>query len=796
MKKLSGIILNLYFRFPGVRLFFLMILVFIISSITTVILFQSEDVRTDPVGWERGRIISGKGIVSKSPSVESKGNLVAVAYEGDIKGMSGIYVSISVNSGGDFIPPVKIAEYKTSINKNPGIAISSSGEIYVIWNLLSEDEANGAIFYSKSSDLGETWSVPEQVTFGMQMEILPVFAFDEKGALHLFYTAYRDRKFNLFHSIKESTENGKFGDPKPVAQFKGNIKGAFFPAVKFYRNNALIVWQIKEESYEDHLYFVKSEDYGRSWDRAKKITSGENNNQAPSIEMYDDIIYLVYMNNSEKNWGINLLRGYKLGDRWDEVPLKVSTTNANCYSPDITLGPDNELLITWYDLREKVSRIFYRKYSAKNREFLPESKLSVKNAAGRNPVATGSGKKLMVFWDEAGSIVMNISDIYVSSPVVMSRTHAEDQWSRETAAVVTWKKPYDESGIAGFATLVDKNPDTNPTIQNLRYDASSALVSGLDDGISYFHIRTVDGAGNMSRTVHYRLQVSSNPLAMPVIVSTTHPENENSVKTDAVLRWAVNDTRRLKGFIYSFAKETPVKPDKFLNDFEINFNELEDGIYFFNIASVSKTNQISRVATYTFIVGREGKIDPEYLRNIAKLDLEPKKGTDQPPTRRIAGIELVFPFGNLNVFNKGSFKGIIKSLNIPAENVEGYSVNIGREKKLPADRINLKSGIVNITGLTNGDYIVGARCRYFKMINGKKVYLWTEPVYRSFSIILPPEFSPFDDLYELMRKKFVRYPLIIALVLISIFSAVTYRGYWSRIQFLIKSINYRLKYYF
>lgn len=790
MRRLSGILFSIYFRFPGVRLFLLMVLIFSVFSITTVIVFQSEDVRTDPQGWERGKQISDRGIESGNPAAESRGNLIAVVYEGKTKGASGIFASVSVNGGADFLQPVRVAEYTSSINKNPGVAISRDGEIYVVWNILSEDEANGAIFFSKSSDLGASWSAPEQITFGMQMEILPVFAFDEKGNLHLFYSAYKDRIFNLFHSVRHE---GKFKKPEAVARFKGNIKGAFFPAVKFYKNNAVVLWQTKEESYIDHLYFVKSEDYGESWDDVKKITDGKNNNQAPAIEIHDDIIYLVYMNNSEKNWAINMLRGYRLGDRWDEAPLKVSTTNANCFSPDITLGPDNELFVTWYDLREKGSRIFYRKYSTRTRELLEENKLSVKQAPGRNPVALGSGKRLLVFWDEGGSITMNQSDIFVSSPVVTSRTHPEDQWSRETAAEISWKKPFDESGIAGFATLIDKNPDTNPTIQNQRYDASSTLITGLDDGITYFHIRTIDGAGNMSRPVHYRLQVSSNPLAMPVIVSSTHPENGNATTTDAVLRWAVNDTRRLKGFVYSFTKDTPVKPGKFLDDFEITFNSLEEGVYFFNLASVSKTNQISRVATYTFIVGKEGKVDPEYLKNIANLDIEEKKG---PAVVKIPGIELIFPFGAMKTFDKASFEGLIKPVNIIPENVEGYSVIISRGEKAPPERINLKSGIINITGLTNGDYTIGARCRYFRIVNGRRTYYWTEPVYRSFSIVLPPEYSPFDYLYASLKKRIVSYPVAIAFLLVSVFSAVAYRGYWRRLQFFFKSLNYRLKYYF
>ena len=316
-----------------------------------------------------------------------------------------------------------------------------------------------------------------------------------------------------------------------------------------------------------------------------------------------------------------MLRGYKLGERWDPGPLKISTTNANCYSPDIVSSPDNELLITWHDLREKGSRIFYRKYSVKNKELFPESKLSSKQAAGRNPVCINTSKKLVVLWEEAGSIVANYSDNYVAAPSVYSSSHPEDKWSRENSAVINWKKPSDESGIAGFATMTDKNPNTNPTIQNQRSDSSSILITGLDDGVTYFHIRTIDGAGNMSRTVHYKLQISSNPLAQPIVVSATHPENGISQSTEAVFRWAINDSRRLKGFVYSISKDTATRPEKFIKDFEIKFSDLETGVYYFNIAAVSTTNQVSRVSTYTFIVG-EGAIDTDYLKDLANRDYE------------------------------------------------------------------------------------------------------------------------------------------------------------------------------
>ena len=789
MNRITGYILNLYFRFPRIRLFFMMMIIFIIFSFISAVIMISDEVKTDPVGWDRMKILSPAGVTASSVCAERKGNLVAAVFEGKSKGNTGIYLTLSIDGGATFFDPVKIAEFKSEISNNPRVAISSKGEIYTTWYVLSGDESESSIYFSTSTDMGATWSKPAEITFGMQMEILPEPAFDDQDRLHLFFISYGGNSFNLFHASMD--KNKIFSKPEPVIKVKGSIKGAFFPAIKFVNNNIIVVCQGKEESYTDQLFFTISDDYGASWSGVERITTGKSNSQAPAIEVYDETIYLVYMNNSEKSWSINMMRGYHLGQRWDTEPVKISTTNANCFSPDITNAPDNELFISWHDLREKGSRIFYRKYSVKNKELLPENKLSIKQSSARNPICINTSKKLVVLWEDAGRIAVNYTDNYVTAPQVFSQSHPEDKWSKENTAVISWKKPSDESGIAGYATITDKNSFTNPTIQNQRSDASSTLLTGLDDGITYFHIRTIDGAGNMSRTVHYKLQISSNPLAMPVIISTTHPENGKSDLTDAVFRWAVNDSRRLKGFVYSISKDTALKPEKFIKDFEIKFSDLENGVYYFNLAAVSSTNQVSRISTYSFIVG-EGAINTDYLKDIANKDyvVEREKKIVSLPV-----LELNLPFGDSGKYSSGSFTAILKPLNIAPENVSGYSVVIGNDKKIPADKINLMSGILNVEGLNKGEYTIGVKCRYFKTVKGIKKFYWTAPVYKRFMIVPDVLNSPLDKIYSMLMKKFKSSPYVLSVIILLFSVTVIYRGYGNRISFYIKSVNYRLRYY-
>ncbi|HPS57490.1 MAG TPA: sialidase family protein [Spirochaetota bacterium] len=793
MKRLFSIISDLVFRFPRMRLFAGMVLIFVLFSVLTVIFTQSDQVTTDPVGWEKFMSYSPAGVQCSNVSGEKNGNTVAIVYEGSRGGKKGIYVNVSFDGGLSFLAPRRIAEFVSQINNMPCAAISDSGEIRVAWYFISGDGSNGSMFQSSSKDLGVTWSEPEQITFGLQMEILPVIKYDRRNVLHLFFTAYRGPVFTLFHTTAEA-KDGKFALPEPVAEMEGDVKGSFFPAVKFTGNRAAIVWQAKEKNFADSLYFSGSDDYGRSWSDVEKITPPGSNYQAPSIEMVDRMIYLVFMNNRDRNWGIRMISSRDAGEHWDAVPMKISDTNANCYSPNISLGPDNDLYITWHDTREKGNRIFLRKYSIPSRELSPETGLSVRKRPGRNAFALNTPRKLIVFWEEAGSIVSLFADMQVSAPVVRSRTHPVDSWTRSTDAVIEWNKPSDESGIAGYATISDRNPETNPMIQNLRYDVNSAYVDNLEDGITYFHIRAVDGAGNMSRTIHYKLQVSSNPLAMPVVVSTTHPEYEKSLKTDAVFRWAVNDARRLKGFVYSLSKGVALRPDKYVDDFNIEFRNLENGVYYFNIAAVSATNQVSTVYTYCFIVGMEGEIDRNYLKDQADRDW----GFDGRERVVIPApaIEILLPFGGKDWFAGSSFDAEIRMKNIPQDRIMGYSVVVDRTRKVPPEKINLKNGRLSVKDLADGRYSIAVKCRYFRYSGSRKVEVWSEPAYADFEIRLPGLLSPLDDLYYAVMQKMKEHPVAIPVFMLLFAVTVIYTGFSSRIVFYYKLLDFKIRYFF
>jgi hypothetical protein len=787
MNILSGIV-RIYLHFPRFGRFIWSVIAVIVIGIVSAVIMKTDDISTMPAGWEKSEYMSAYNIRAKDARSASRGNYIIVVYEGVDAGKTGIYASISFNGGYKYLPPVKISDIKSDIGSNPHPAVSSTGTISVAWQNLDEKTSASKIYYSLSTDFGATWTEPVKPNTGFEMEVIPRLYYDSRNALHLFFQAFKGGEFNIYHTV--SADGLKFEKPKPLIELKSKLKGAFFPAIYFNDNVIGIVWQGKADNFNDDLFFIKSGNYGRSWSDSVKITnSNKGSNSSPDIVINDGIVYMVYQNNDSKSWSIKLTRGINGGSKWDPEPILVSQTDSNCYNPKISIynaDPKSDLkgdlIISWHDGRDKISGIFYRRYALRDNAFTPELKLSPDKRPARNVSQVVSAGRVLLFWEEAERIISKSNDIHADPPVVFSRSHPEGAWSRNGNAEILWTKPEDESGITGYATIVNKLPDFNPTIQNQNANVTKFIAPGLEDGVTYFHIRAIDGAGNLSRTVHYKIQTSMNPLPMPVIVSPTHLEGKPNVNPKAEFRWAVDDFERLKGFVYHLSKDRRSKPDKFTTDFQMIFDSLERGSYYLTLAAIDKTNLVSSEASYGFTIGTEDDKTEEEPEDLTPIEAE------ITPL-----VELMFKFDTSREYFRSDIDAIISVKNIQPGNIAGFSAVADIDKITPPDRINIKPGtsILSIRDLKQGDYYISIKCRYFNFENGIKVYKWTNPYMAVVKVRIPYQPSPVGAFADTALKKLSGKNEAISIFIIILIIIVLSAGYGRKLVFYYRMITFR-----
>jgi hypothetical protein len=395
------------------------------------------------------------------------------------------------------------------------------------------------------------------------------------------------------------------------------------------------------------------------------------------------------------------------------------------------------------------------------------------------------------------------TDVYAEPPAVFSETNPEGKWSRLPYIVMQWRPPRDESGIVGYAALRNEIPDFNPTVVNLKSNVTTEKITeNITDGISYYHIRAVDGAGNFSRTIHYKLQLAVNPLPGPVIVSPTNPQGKPSQFRSPVFNWSIEEPERVKGFVLSMSKDSIKMPDQFTTDMKMDFKNLEEGNYFFSVAAIDKTNQISRVSTYDFIIGAPDRvIDPEYYKKLAEEEKKFQKYYQFKQEYKKEGFAQVqapmvfvqFPFDVRKAFNKGSFKALIVANNIRPESIQGYSVYIDDEQHELPDRVNHKGTIIDVKDLQNGNYYIGVKCRYTGIENGTVRQYWTKPYVAKIAVLLPAERSPVVQYAQRIMEKFPRRFGFITLTFLGLGLVMTTLGFGTRISFYFYLVLFRLR---
>ncbi|HNX60585.1 MAG TPA: fibronectin type III domain-containing protein, partial [Spirochaetota bacterium] len=333
--------------------------------------------------------------------------------------------------------------------------------------------------------------------------------------------------------------------------------------------------------------------------------------------------------------------------------------------------------------------------------------------------------------------------------VVMSKTHPDGKWVKSADAVISWTPPKDESGIVGYASLLSRDPDTNPTVQNLSERTRSETIRSLGEGITYYHLRAIDGAGNYSRTVHFPLRVSRSPLPMPVIESKTHPEGKGVSSDSPEFTWAISDIERVKGFVYKVSPNVPGKPDTFTENMNLSLSGLGEGRYFLRVQGIDKTNTPGRVADYEFIVGRAERIDPNEYRKYAMTDTDTDTDTSQEEKKLPVKVRVQFPSIELMPF-AGTIESSTAEFGVKVKTSKGYEFDRLSYELFAGKALAYKGGCgggkISLSGLSDGEYRIEVK-GVFSRKKGKPYE--TKPVEVRFRILIPSGESP---LVIVMRK--------------------------------------------
>ena len=183
-------------------------------------------------------------------------------------------------------------------------------------------------------------------------------------------------------------------------------------------------------------------------------------------------------------------------------------------------------------------------------------------------------------------------------PLISSPTHQEGKWTGRRDLFISWSDD-DISGISSYLYLLDSDPDSEP-IKSLDGSVNSMRFESLPDGVRYFHLKAINGAGLTSPTAHYEIRIDSSIPPPPTV--------QADVRGDLIsFRWNIDPPPSgIVGYSFLLDPFPHSIPDERVEttDTHRRFQGLGDGIWFFHVRALSGSGVWGETAHTSLLVDR------------------------------------------------------------------------------------------------------------------------------------------------------------------------------------------------
>lgn len=175
----------------------------------------------------------------------------------------------STDQGETFSDPVEVARSSGDAFE-PEISIGSDDAINVAW----EDTRGGesAIMFSRSTDQGETFSEPKRVSTGQGRATEAHIATDDAGNIHIVWVDASSPDAQAFYA--RSTDQGEtFSEPSDVSRDPG--ARVLKPVVTTFGSKVYVAYQ-DERPGNKQVFLVRSEDGGGQFSNPVQVSRADN----------------------------------------------------------------------------------------------------------------------------------------------------------------------------------------------------------------------------------------------------------------------------------------------------------------------------------------------------------------------------------------------------------------------------------------------------------------------------------------------------------------------------------------
>jgi len=274
---------------------------------------------------------------SNNPQIAATGNSVYVTWQDRTPGRDDIFFAVSNNNGQTFSTTLNLSNNVGS-SSNPQIA-ATGNNVYVTW--IDDTPGNGDIFFSASSDNGQTFSIPINLSNNTGFSILPQIA---TSGNNVYVTWYDGTPGNSDIFFSESSDNGQtFSSPINLSNNTGTSQA---PQIAASGNNVYVTWEDNTPGNQD-TFFSASSDNGQTFSTPINLSNNTGISLAPQISASENNVYVIWDDVTLGNADIFFSASSDNGQTFSS-PINLSN-NAGISSEMQISAIGNNVYVTWID---------------------------------------------------------------------------------------------------------------------------------------------------------------------------------------------------------------------------------------------------------------------------------------------------------------------------------------------------------------------------------------------------------------------------------------------------------------
>ena len=315
--------------------------------LTTLLLITSTSVFAQ---WEADQRLTNTASSSflannNAWNIAASGDTVHVVFTDDLTGAWQIYYTCSHNAGINWNAPIVLSQDTCSI-LNYTIAVSGS-TVHLVWINLW----NRKLMYRRSTDAGVSWSQAVAVVNpGIQNVGDPCLAASGNN-VYLVYTHNPASGYNVDLFFISSTNGGVSWSTAQRLTYDTNgiIDGG--PSIAVSSNILHLIWgRSYSPGWHRRVLYLRSTNYGTSWEPERFITSDTIHQSQPCIAVSGNYVHAVWM---DQRTGDSVQIYYRSsadnGVNWQTEKCLTNNVMAADYQTIAAIGQN--VHIAWRDYR-------------------------------------------------------------------------------------------------------------------------------------------------------------------------------------------------------------------------------------------------------------------------------------------------------------------------------------------------------------------------------------------------------------------------------------------------------------